>query len=253
MRGGKPNLCYTQRMDRFVFAFALAGWSAVSALGQQCPQSSATAPDYGAVVRTLEGKLVFHDGIRQWFELQLDQPQCGQASIELVPGNSPKLQALRGCRVRSTGSIGLSPTGYYSLAMSQMMGQIEPLGKCELKAPFPDYSGAKPDRAIRAYRVEMHLDYEPGDHPIEFHVSSAGKELPPWRAYASYLLMGGFVLYGYCGEGFVVEKVFGTPKASPQHFEETHTPNDAAMFDPEGASASGIKDLHLGYTCVRTR
>ena len=253
MRGGMPNLCYTQRMDRFVFAFALAGWAAVSALGQQCPQSNGTAPDYGTVVRTLEGRLVFHDGIRQWFELQLDQPQCSQASIELVPGNSPQLQALRGCRVRSTGSIGLSPTGYYSLPMSQMIGEIEPLDKCEPKAPFPVYYGAKPDKAIRTYRVEMHLDYEPGDHPIEFRVSSAGKELRPWQAYARYLLTGGFVLYGYCGKGFVVEKVLGTPQASPQHFEEPHTPSDAAMFDPEGAAASGIKDLHLGYTCVRTR
>jgi hypothetical protein len=136
--------------------------------------------------------------------------------------------------------------------MSQMMGQIKPLGKCELKAPLPDYSGAKPDKAVRAYRVEMHLEYEPGDHPIEFRVTSAGKELRPWQAYASYMLTGGFVFYGYCGEGFAVKEVFGTPKASPQYFEE-HDPNDAAMFDPEGAAASGIKDLHLGYTCVRIR
>jgi hypothetical protein len=46
-------------------------------LGQQCPQSSATAADYGSVIRTLEGTLVFHDGIRKWFELRLDQPKCG--------------------------------------------------------------------------------------------------------------------------------------------------------------------------------
>ena len=73
----------------------------------------------------------------------------------------------------------------------------------------------------------------------------------PWQAYASYMLTGGFVLYGYCGEGFVVDRVFGTPQATPQHFEEPRTPEDAAMFDPESAAASGKKDLHLGYTCVR--
>jgi hypothetical protein len=203
------------------------------------------------VVRTLEGELVFHDGIRQWFELRLDQPQCGQSSVELVPGNSPKLQALRGCRVRSTGSIGFSPTGYYSLAISQTLGEIEPIGMCDLKAPFPDYSSAKPEKAIRAYRVEMHVDYEPGDHPIIFRVSGSDKELQPWQAYASYLLTGGSVLYGYCGDGFVVDKVFRTPQAAPQHFEEPRTPDDAAMFDPEGAAQSGVKDLHLGFTCVR--
>jgi hypothetical protein len=240
-------------MRDYMLACALVICAAVSASGQECPNSSTTGPDYGSVVRTFEGKLVFHDGIRKWFELQLDQPQCGQASIELVPGNSPKLQALRGCRVRSTGSTGFSPTGYYSLTISQMLGEIEPIGKCDLKAPLPDYSGAEPDKAVRAYRVEMHVDYERGDHPIVFHVSSSGKELQPWQAYASYLLTGGFVLYGYCGDGFLVDKVFGTPQATPQHFEEPHSPNDAAMFDPEGAAAFGVKDLHLGYTCVRNR
>ncbi|MGA3135530.1 MAG: hypothetical protein ABSC88_06015 [Terracidiphilus sp.] len=241
-------------MNRFVFALVLAEWAAVSALGQQCPQSSATGPDYGSVVQTLEGRLVFHDGIRQWFELQLDQPQCGQASIELVPGNSPQLQALRGCRVRSTGSVGFSPTGYYSLPISQMLGEIEPIGKCDLKAPFPDYSDAKPDKAIRAYRVEMHVDLEPGDHPILVRVLSSWKELRPWQAYASYLLTGGFVLYGKCAKGFIVDRVFGTRQAHPSHFSDPRTPDDMAMFDPpEKPVASGVKDLHLGYTCLRER
>jgi hypothetical protein len=153
--------------------------------------------------------------------------------------------------VKSTGEIDFSVTGYYSLATYQAPRKVEAIGKCQPQAPFPNYSEAKPDKTIRTYRVEMHLDYKPGDHPILFRVSSGGKELRPWQAYASYLLTGGFVLYGYCGEGFAVEKVFGTPQASPQHFEEPHTPDDAAMFDPEGAAASGIKDMRLGYTCVR--
>jgi formylglycine-generating enzyme required for sulfatase activity len=37
-------------------------------------------------VRALEGQLVFHNDIRRWFELKLDEPQCGQASIQLVHG-----------------------------------------------------------------------------------------------------------------------------------------------------------------------
>jgi len=134
-----------------------------------------------------------------------------------------------------------------------MLGEIEPIGKCDLKAPFPDYSDAKPDKAIRAYRVEMNVDYEPGDHPILFRVLSSGKELRPWRAYASYLLTGGFVLYGKCGEGFVIDRVFGTRQAHPSHSDESQSPNDMAMFDPESAAATGKKDLHLGYTCIRER
>ncbi len=206
----------------------------------------------------MEGRLVFHDSIRRWFELKLDQPQCGQTSIELVrekhafaPGDRTPLEVLRGCRVRSSGVIDFAPTGYYSLDTYQAVDQIEPVGTCAQQLPFPDYPKSKPDKTVRRFRVDMYVDYEPGDHPITFHVSSAGKELRPWQAYASYMLTGGFVLYGYCGEGFVVDRVFGTPQATPQHFEEPRTPEDAAMFDPESAAASGKKDLHLGYTCVR--
>ena len=97
----------------------------------------------------------------------------------------------------------------------------------------------------------MHVNYRPGDHPIIFHVSSAGRELRPWQAYASYLLTGLFVLYGNCGDGFVIDKVFGTPQANPGHFDDPRTPNDMAAFDPETAAQSGKRDLHLGYTCIR--
>jgi hypothetical protein len=97
----------------------------------------------------------------------------------------------------------------------------------------------------------MDVDFKPGDHPIVFRVSSSGKDLRPWQAYASYWLTGGFVLYGRCGQGFVVDKVFGTPQATPSHFDEPRDPHDMAMFDPETAAASGKKDLRLGYVCVR--
>jgi hypothetical protein len=98
----------------------------------------------------------------------------------------------------------------------------------------------------------MHVDYGPGDHPVRFRVRTAGRELRPWQAYASYMLTGGFVLYGYCGEGFAIKKVFGTPAAKPSHFDEAGASDDAAAFDPEGAAAAGKTDLHLGYTCIRT-
>ncbi len=74
----------------------------------------------------------------------------------------------------------------------------------------------------------MHLN---GSHPIHFRVSQTDKALRPWQAYASYLLTGGFLLYGSCADGFVVDKVFGTPEANPAHFEEARSPTDMAMFD----------------------
>jgi hypothetical protein len=237
-----------------VLAVAFVACIAVAAVAQQCPQASETGPGTTSEVRALEGSLIFHDAIRKWFELKLDQPQCGQISIELVRIRREwtQLEVLRGCRVRSKGTIGFSTTGYYSLDLNQDVEEIEPIGTCAQQLPFPDYSKAKPDKSIREYRVDMHVNYEPGDHPIIFRASSAGKDLQPWQAYASYMLTGGFVLYGYCGKGFVVDKVFGTQQASPRHFTEPRSSDDAAAFDPESAAASGKKDLHLGYTCVRT-
>jgi len=236
-----------------LLALAFVNWTPTSALAQQCPQTSATGPTLASQAQTLEGRLIFHNGIRQWFELKLDQPQCGQTSVELVRGERDwtPLQVLRGCRVRSKGAIDFSGTGYYSLDTYQAVDQIEPVGSCPLQLPFPDYSKTKPEKSVHEYRVDMHVNYRPGDHPIIFRVSSASKELRPWQAYASYWLTGGFVLYGHCRDGFVVDKVFGTPQAKPSHFDEPRTSGDMATFDPETAAASGKKDLHLGYTCVR--
>jgi hypothetical protein len=236
---------------QYLLAVALATCAALPALGQQCPQASAAGTP--SEVRGLEGALVFHDSVRRWFELKLDQPQCGQASIELVRGDRKwtPLQVLRGCRIRSRGAIDFSPTGYFSLDMYQDVQEVEPVGACVQQLPFPDYSKAKPNKTIREYRVDMQLDYEAGDHPILFSVSSAGKELRPWQAYAHYWLTGGFVLYGLCGKGFVVDKVFGTPQANPSHFDLPRTSSDMAVFDPDSAAATGKKDLHLAYTCVR--
>jgi hypothetical protein len=236
-------------MRGYVLALAVFVISATLAAGQECPQSSATDPDTPSQVRPLEGRLVFHDSLRKWFELKLDRPQCGQESTELVMKGDDwtPLQTLRGCRVRSKGVMGIATTGYYSLETYQSVETIEPVGTCPRQEPFPDYSKAEPDRAIPRYRVDMFIGYEQGDHPIRFRVTNAGTELRPWQAYASYDLTGGFVLYGKCGRGFIVDRVFGTPQASPQHFTARGEPGDMAMFDPEGAG----KKMRLVYTCVR--
>jgi len=149
--------------------------------------------------------------------------------------------------------MGTAITGYYSLDVNQAITTIEPAGACTRQPPLPPEPNAKPDESVRSYRVDMHVDYRPGDHPVEFRVTSAGKELRPWQAYASYILTGGFVLYGMCGDGFVVSRVWGTSEANPQHFEEQRSKSDLATFDPESATAAGKTDLHLGYTCVRPK
>jgi hypothetical protein len=201
-------------------------------------------------VRELEGQLVYHDGLRQWFELKLDQPQCGHISIQIVARDQVETQTeiLRNCRVRLRGKIDSSPTGYYSRAMYQDAQTVEPIGKCQRQAPFPDYSKAKPDSGVRAYRVNMIVDNRPGDHPIIFRVTSAGKQLRPWQAYAKYFLNGSDIFYGRCGQGFAVSEVFGTPGVPPGHFDPGD-PDDQATFDL-GNTAAAVKQ-QLSYTCVR--
>lgn len=242
-------------MRIFGMLFLLAICVIAKVPAQQCPLSDAAGNDTPSEAEVLEGELILHNGIRRWFELGLSKPECGQASIQVVPTGEDWLpiQSLRGCRVKSTGALDFSPTGYYSLDIYQAVSQIEPVGDCSRKPPLPDYSKLTPDRAVREYRVEMLVDYEPGDHPIVFRVTRAGKELQPWQAYASYTLTGGFVLYGHCGKGFVVDKVFGTPEAKPAHLDEPRDPGDMAMFDPESAAAAGKKKMRLQYTCIRKR
>lgn len=231
--------------------FILAGAGAASA--QECPGAGQAGPNTPSRTQTLAGRLIYHDGIRHWFELKLDRAQCGESSVELTePDPGPKsLERLRGCRVESTGQINFSPTGYYSLDLYQDATRLSPTGACSRKPLLADYSRARPDPRVRAYRVTMDVDYRPGDHPIMFHVRSGHRDLHPWQAYAKYWLTGGFVLYGECGHGFVVDKVYGPAAASPAHFGEPRDPGDMAAFDPETPAEAGQTDLHLGYTCVR--
>jgi len=210
-------------------------------------------PDVPSRVQSLNGRLIYHDGIRQWFELRLDGPKCEQHSLQLVQlsSNSKSLEILRGCRVKSTGKLGIAGTGYFSLGVYQDVRQIRPIGACTRQMPFPDYSKYKPDKRVGAYAVHMHVDYGSGDHPVTFQVRTDAGELRPWQAYASYWMTGGYVLYGQCGEGFDIDKVFGTPAARPSHFDNPRTPADMAAFDPESAAAAGKWHLNLGYTCIR--
>lgn len=241
-----------------VVVSAILACASLFACGQKCPEENTSDPGQPQEAMTLKGKLIYHDGLRKWFELKLDRPVCGQPSVELFPGRkafysgSPSaLETFRGCRVRTEGLLGGPASGYYTLDINLDVGEIEPIDKCTRQPPLPDYSKARPDKSIGRFRVEMTIDYEQADRPIFFRVTSEGKELRPWQAYASYWLTGGYVLYGQCAKGFFVDEVFGDSEASPQHFDERGNPNDMAMFDPDDAPGAVKKKLHLGYTCTR--
>ena len=234
----------------------LGSLTAGIALGQQRSQSTVKEPEISSQAETLNGQLVFHDGLRKWFELKLDQAQSGQGSIQLVPegGAWRPMQALRGCRVRSKGPVFSSPIGdpYYSLDTTQSVQHIEPTETCTLKPPIRSSgNGTVPDKNVHAYRVDMHVNSSPGDHPVIFSVTSAGNELQPWQAWARYELTHGFALHGLCDGGFVVDQVFGTLQATPSHLIVPQDSQDIAVFDLRAAAMSGKTDLHLGYSCVR--
>lgn len=170
-------------MGRCFLVVALVGCITLPVFGQ-CPQDhTANGPTV-----TLDGQLSFHDSIQPWFELKLDQPQCAQPSIELMSRrpDGPLLEMFRGCRVRSRGVINLSPTAAYSLEIYQDVDSIEPIGTCRRQSRFPDFTDAKPDEMIRQYEVDMHFNFEPGDHPIVYSISSGSKSLQPWQAYATF-------------------------------------------------------------------
>lgn len=131
------------------------------------------------------------------------------------------------------------------------MQHIEPVETGTLEPPIPSSNGEPPDKNVHDYQVDMRVNSSPGDHPVVFRVTSAGKELQPWRAYARYTLTRGFALLGLCDGGFVIDQVFGTPQASPSHLTVSRNAGDMAVFDLKGAASSGKTDLHLGYTCVR--
>jgi len=210
-------------------------------------------------VQTLSGQLVYHDGIRKWSELERDRAQSGRSSIQLVPAIADsrqsevwkQIEVLRGCRVRTNGATFLSPINddYYSLDITQSVQHIESIGTCTSKPPIHVKSNGKTDKNIQDYKVDMLVNYSPGDHPVVFHVTSAGKELQPWQAYASYTPPSHFVLYGRCGDGFVIGKVFGIPEAKPSRVLRDSM--YVAMFNSESAVSSGNTDLHFGYTCLR--
>src|SRR6185437_15930777 len=100
--------------------------------GQSCPVDSKDGSSKPSESRSLQGRLIYHDGLRKWFELKLDQATCGQQSIQIISNekNRHSLEVLRGCEVRSTARIAESPTGYYSLNFFEQSPMMEPVGKC---------------------------------------------------------------------------------------------------------------------------
>jgi len=224
----------------------------IGSQAQECPKDNPNGPPVDSVSQRLTGKVVYHDEIRQWFELVLDTPTCGQSSVQLLQGggafevdegNAHAVEVFRGCRVTVDGPLGIPGTGYYSADMYQNADKIYPDNDCEKQPPLPDYSKATPDNSVRTYRVQMKLDYSARGGHIFVSAHSGNRKLAPWQAYASYWLTGGYAFYGYCAKGYDMSRLRGTPEAKPWVVD-----NYAAM-DPESAAANHIRWIRMQFTC----
>jgi hypothetical protein len=241
-------------MKRAVFVAFLCLFAMRFAGAQSCPEENPNGPSKESASRTLTGKVVYHNEIRQWFGLQLDKPVCGLTEIQLLQGggafevdesNAHLIETYRGCSVTVQGALGIPGTGYYSAELYQNVDKIDPALDCVRQPAFPDYSKAKPDPSVHNYRVSMHLDYSARGGHIVFTARSRNRLLIPWQAYANYWFTGGYVLYAYCTDGFEIGSFKGTPEAKPW------LPDNSIAMDPESAAEKHITQLRLDYTCHR--
>jgi hypothetical protein len=218
---------------------------------QDCPRRNPNGADVASVSRTLQGKVIFHDDLRQWLSLQLDSQVCGESVVELVNPDIDKpnplpLEVFRGCRVRANGILGLPNTGYYSADLYQNVTHIEALEGCVRQPAFPEYSKMSPARSVRKYQVSMWFHYGPFADPVHAKIAMAKQVLSPWQIYAHYYLTGGFSFYGYCADGFTMSHMAGTPEANPWMVD-----NYLAM-NPETAAAKHVSHIKVSFTCTRS-
>ncbi|MES2391667.1 MAG: hypothetical protein V4555_08505 [Acidobacteriota bacterium] len=233
---------------------ALLLLSGARSRAQDCPRADPAGPLIDSAPQTLQGTLRYHDDLRQWFALEVARPICGKKIIELVdtdgafaPTHAKGFAIARGCAVTVRGPLGIPGTGYYSAELYMDVKSLKLDNDCQPKPPFPDYSQERIDPQLRLYRVIMHTDYRPGDHPLTAEIRTGQRRLTPWQAYASYYFTGGFVLYGYCHDGFDMSHIAGTRAGKPWLVD------NYVAFDPESAAVAGVHQLTLEYTCRRSR
>jgi len=234
----------------FIFSIcSLLGASAVSA--QACPTEDNNGVEPLHPV-TLHGRIIYHDALRQWFGFRPDKPICGQTEVQisanpgqivrLSNGRHARMEELRNCMASVTGPLFITPTGYYSSALEQVLGYIHPDRSCVRQSRFPDPSHAIPDPRIRSYHVTYAVSHR-GEGSIHPTVTQGGRQLKPWEAYTHSWLTGSFVLYGYCANSYEISHISGSPEANPDRFYEMA----AIDADPE----KKVEPILMTFTCTR--
>jgi len=195
-------------------AFLLVG----CARAESCPTHTGEASEESI----LHGRLLYHDDLRQWLGVKLDQVACGQREIQLVFADSGalrKAKALRGCAVTVNGKLYESPTGYYSAPLAMSDARLSPDPSCHPSPVDPDLSIVSIPQDVRTYNVSITIDYHGKGH-VQVRVwRDQKKQIPlnPWQAYAHYLLTGGqdFIWFG-CRAGFRLSRVALSPRSQTE-------------------------------------
>lgn len=235
-------------MRALLIVVLLASLAGFTSQAQDCPRNDPNGPFVDSIPRTLHGRVVFHNDLRQWLSLELDKPVCGERTVQILmldknSDSTGHLETFRGCRVKATGPLGLAGTLYYSADIYQTLEKIEPDPDCVRQTALPDYSKSRPARGIRSYQVKLWFDFYGPQGPLHGRVTSGAKVLTPWQAYATYSFNGAEDLVAGCTGGYSMKRWWATPGAKPWAM-------DAQVYlSPEWAAEKHIRHIQLSYSC----
>jgi hypothetical protein len=206
---------------RSLVILATALLAVAAAAGQSCPKDKGSGKAEALRASSLHGRLVFHDELRRWLGIKLEQPVCGQAEIELVFSTTDlwrKAKALNGCTITATGKLYYGLTGYYSTEMAIMDPTLRPDPSCKPHAVETDPATVKVPASIKAFHASVTVDYRGKGH---VHVEAwEGDDrrkalLEPSQAYVSYSLAGATDAIRFsCRDGFGIKDFTQKPKST---------------------------------------
>lgn len=199
-----------------------------AAAGQSCPAENGPNAGDAPEPSTLHGKLVFHNDLRGWLGLKLDNPACGDSEIQLAfnEANERRAMSLRGCKVTAAGKIFETATGYWSARLAITDAHLLADQSCKPHPLLPDYSKATP-RELKSYYAEITVDYK--HQPVQVAVwadRTKQKKVAPSHAYIHASFSGApDVLWIRCAEGFVASSATQNPPGE--------LTNEGTMVGPE--------------------
>jgi len=194
------------------------------ASGQNCPLTQERGPGEASAPSTLRGTLVFHDELRQWLGLQLEQQACGEADVQLIFSDAKAwriAESFRGCAISATAKLFDSPTGYYSAQIAMADPELKPDPSCHPFPIRPDPTSAPIPKDVKSFRASITVDYRGKGHvAVQVWDAASKQPLEPWQAFVHYHLTGGTdVMWFGCHADFKIGDMTQAPK-SPSGFTQ---------------------------------